>query len=68
MLFLYDTYVGLNYEAMEMLERALVACERNKSLGKDALITIEIAFETAKMHRKTGTHSHSSMFNKQPSL
>ena len=55
MLFLYDTCVGLNYEAMEMLERALVACERNKSLGKDALMTIEIAFETAKMHRKTGT-------------
>ena len=46
--------LGLNYEAMEMLERALVACERNKSLGKDALITIEIAFETAKMYRKTG--------------
>ena len=55
-------HVGLNYEAMEMLERALVAGERNKSLGKDAMITIEIAFETAKMYRKTGKFSFSLFY------
>ena len=48
----YD--MGLHHEAMEFLERALVACERNSALGKDASETMGVAYEAAKMYRRTG--------------
>lgn len=46
--------LDLREDAMEILERALVACERSHTLGKDASETIQMAFEAAKMYRKTG--------------
>ena len=48
----YD--MGLLHEAMEVVERALVACERNPALGKEASETMGVAYEAAKMYRRTG--------------
>jgi tetratricopeptide (TPR) repeat protein len=45
---------SMQLEAVELLERGLVACERSSTLGRDAPATLNIAFELAKMYRKTG--------------
>lgn len=53
---LSDLYYQQNLptDAVELLERAMVACERALSLGKDAHVTMNMTFETAKMYRKIG--------------
>ena len=53
---LSDLYYQQNMptDAVELLERAMVACERAQSLGKDSIVTINMTFETAKMYRKIG--------------
>ena len=53
---LSDLYYHQNMptDAVELLERAMVACERAQSLGKDSNVTMDLTFETAKMYRKIG--------------
>ena len=44
---------AMHFDAVELLERGLVACERS-ALGPDAPATLDMAFALAKMYRRTG--------------